>query len=65
VLVLIDLEEHSYEEAATILGLPIGTVRSRLFRARRIIQQVLIAYAQDAGLAHNRGQHAIVDPVPA
>lgn len=65
VLVLIDLEEHSYEEAATILGLPIGTVRSRLFRARRIIQQALIAYGQDAGLAHNRQQDAIVDPVPS
>lgn len=65
VLVLIDLEEHSYEEAATILGLPIGTVRSRLFRARRIIQQALIAYGQDAGLAHHRQQDAIVDPVPS
>ena len=65
VLVLIDLEEHSYEEAATILGLPIGTVRSRLFRARRIIQQTLIAHAQDAGLATNREQGAIADPIPS
>ena len=63
VLVLIDLEEHSYEEAAMILGLPIGTVRSRLFRARRIIQQTLIAYAQDAGLATDRARETMVDPV--
>lgn len=63
VLVLIDLEEHSYEEAATILGLPIGTVRSRLFRARRIIQQALMAYAQDAGLVNTREHSALVDPV--
>jgi RNA polymerase sigma-70 factor, ECF subfamily len=51
VLVLIDLEEHSYEEAAEILEVPIGTVRSRLFRARRMIQEALIAYAEDAGVA--------------
>jgi RNA polymerase sigma-70 factor (ECF subfamily) len=63
VLVLVDLEEHTYEEAAAVLGLPIGTVRSRLFRARRIIQEALIAYAQDAGLVHKRQQPAPVDPV--
>jgi RNA polymerase sigma-70 factor (ECF subfamily) len=53
ILVLIDLEEHSYEEAAAILAVPIGTVRSRLFRARRLIQEALLAFAQDAGLAHH------------
>lgn len=63
VLVLVDLEEHTYEEAAAVLGLPIGTVRSRLFRARRIIQEALIAYAQDAGHVHKRQQRAPVDPV--
>lgn len=54
VLTLVDLEDHSYEEAAAILGLPIGTVRSRLFRARRMIQETLLAHAQDAGLARSR-----------
>lgn len=63
VLVLVDLEERSYEEAAAILGLPIGTVRSRLFRARRIVQEALMAYAEDAGLAHRRQPPAPVDPV--
>lgn len=61
VLVLVDLEEHTYEEAAAVLELPIGTVRSRLFRARRIVQQALIAYAQDAGLVQKRKQSAPVD----
>jgi RNA polymerase sigma-70 factor (ECF subfamily) len=63
VLVLVDLEEHSYEETAAILQLPIGTVRSRLFRARRMIQQALIAYAEDAGLARSRPLRTPADTV--
>lgn len=63
VLVLVDLEDHSYEEAAATLGLPIGTVRSRLFRARRMIQEALLAYAQDAGLARKRPQCTPADTV--
>ena len=51
ILVLVDLEGHSYEEAAAVLDIPIGTVRSRLFRARRMIQESLIAFAEDAGVA--------------
>lgn len=51
VLVLIDLEDLSYDEAAAVLEVPVGTVRSRLFRARRLIQEALIAYAQDAGIS--------------
>jgi RNA polymerase sigma-70 factor (ECF subfamily) len=54
ILVLVDLEDHSYEEAAAILEVPVGTVRSRLFRARRMIQEALIAYAEDAGVARPR-----------
>jgi RNA polymerase sigma-70 factor, ECF subfamily len=48
-VLLVDLEDQSYEAAAQILGVPIGTVRSRLFRGRRILQDKLITYARDAG----------------
>ena len=50
-LVIVDVEDQSYEAAAEILAVPIGTVRSRLFRGRRLMQEQLIAYARDAGLA--------------
>ena len=49
VVLLVDVEGLSYEEAALVLGVAIGTVRSRLFRARRILQEQLLAYARDAG----------------
>jgi RNA polymerase sigma-70 factor, ECF subfamily len=49
-LVLVDVEEQSYEAAAEILGIPIGTVRSRLFRGRRIMQELLLTHARDAGI---------------
>ena len=54
VAVLVDLHDHSYESAAAILGVPLGTVRSRLFRARRILQEQLLAFAQDAGYGVQR-----------
>jgi RNA polymerase sigma-70 factor (ECF subfamily) len=50
VVTLVDIEDQSYAAAAGILGVPVGTVRSRLFRGRRLLQQDLLAYAQDAGL---------------
>ena len=54
VAVLVDLHDHSYEAAAEILSVPIGTVRSRLFRARRMLQEDLLVYAQDAGFGASR-----------
>ena len=50
VILLVDIEGQSYEEAATILEVAIGTIRSRLFRARRILQDFLFEYARDAGI---------------
>src|SRR5436190_1621329 len=41
VLVLIDIGEFSYAEAAQILDIPVGTVMSRLHRGRRILKQQL------------------------
>jgi RNA polymerase sigma-70 factor (ECF subfamily) len=49
-ITLVDLNDQSYEEAARILDVPVGTVRSRLFRARRLMQEALIDHARDAGL---------------
>ena len=49
-VILVDVEDQSYEAAAEILNVPIGTVRSRLFRGRRLLQQMLLTYARDAGI---------------
>ncbi len=49
VVTLVDVRELRYEEAADVLGVPVGTVRSRLYRARRQLQQSLLDYAIDAG----------------
>jgi RNA polymerase sigma-70 factor (ECF subfamily) len=54
VVVLVDVEGQSYEEAAAVLGIAVGTVRSRLFRARRLLQDLLFEYARDAGFASAR-----------
>lgn len=50
-VIIVDVEDQSYESAAEILGVPIGTVRSRLFRGRRLMQEQLLSYAMDAGFA--------------
>ena len=44
VIVLCDLEGLSYEEIAGIVGSPVGTVRSRVFRGRRALQKLLKPY---------------------
>jgi len=49
-IVLVDMEELTYEEAARIMECPIGTVRSRLSRGRRILQLALRDYALERGL---------------
>jgi RNA polymerase sigma-70 factor (ECF subfamily) len=51
VVILVDVEDCTYAEAAESLGVPVGTVRSRLFRGRRLLQQTLIEHARDMGLA--------------
>ena len=49
VFLLCDLEGYSYEETAELVGCPIGTVRSRLHRARHILQEKLFDYAKEKG----------------
>jgi len=55
-LIIVDVEDQSYEAAAEALGVPIGTVRSRLFRGRRLMQEQLRSFAMDAGLIRTMGQ---------
>lgn len=49
VILLVDLEGFSYKEAASILDVPVGTVMSRLYRGRRLLEQALLRYAQRRG----------------
>ncbi|MCZ6451417.1 MAG: sigma-70 family RNA polymerase sigma factor [Deltaproteobacteria bacterium] len=49
-IVLVDIEELSYEEAAKVMECAIGTVRSRISRGRRILQVALRNYALERGL---------------
>jgi len=46
VVLLADLEDFSMGEIAAIMGCPVGTVKSRLFRARGILKQLLRDYVQ-------------------
>lgn len=49
VIILCDLEGFKYEEMAKILDIPIGTVRSRLHRARQLLKEKLGEYAKTMG----------------
>lgn len=49
VVLLADVEGFSYREIAEIMDIPVGTVMSRLYRARRRLQRSLYDFAVDAG----------------
>lgn len=49
IIILSDLEGFKYDEMAKILDVPIGTVRSRLHRARHLIKEKLQNYAKQRG----------------
>lgn len=55
VILLCDIEDFTYEEIAKIIDVPIGTVRSRLFRARNMLKEMLKKYAQSLGFEDVRG----------
>ncbi len=46
-VILADLNDFAYQEIAQMLSIPIGTVRSRLSRGRRLVQKALWAYGDD------------------
>lgn len=48
-VILADLEGFSYQEIADILGIPRGTVMSRLFRGRRAMRKALARYGREHG----------------
>ena len=54
VILLVDVEEFAYKEAADILEIPMGTVMSRLSRGRKILKEQL----KDVALAYGIGQAA-------
>ena len=55
VILLCDIEGFTYEEIASIIDVPIGTVRSRLFRARNMLKEKLKEYAFKLGYRDVRG----------
>jgi RNA polymerase sigma-70 factor (ECF subfamily) len=56
VLLLVDIEEFSYKEASEILKVPIGTVMSRLNRARAQMRSRLASVARSYGIVPDRGR---------
>ena len=48
-VLLVDVEELSYEEAAAVAACPVGTLRSRLFRGRKLLGAMLRDHAREVG----------------
>ena len=55
-VVLSDLEGLSYGEIAEVMGIPVGTVKSRLFRGRRQLQRRLYDFALEMGYISDAGE---------
>jgi RNA polymerase sigma-70 factor (ECF subfamily) len=72
-VLLADIEGFSYREVAEILEIPVGTVMSRLYRGRKLLEEVMLAYAHRRGYlrageqpARRRGGESAADgPPPA
>jgi RNA polymerase sigma-70 factor (ECF subfamily) len=59
VVILADLQEFSYKEIAEILECPVGTVMSRLFRGRKLLQKNLREYAEVQGVFRHDGEPVV------
>lgn len=57
-VMLSDIEGMSYGEIAEVTGVPIGTVKSRIFRGRRILQEQLYTYAVRMGYIEPASPHS-------
>lgn len=55
IIVLVEIEGYTYREVAASLGVPLGTVRSRLNRARSVLQRTLWDCAREAGIVQGTG----------
>jgi RNA polymerase sigma-70 factor (ECF subfamily) len=62
-VILSDLQEFSYKEIADIMDCPVGTVMSRLFRGRRLLQKALHDYAVEHGIIASSPAEAVA-PAP-
>jgi RNA polymerase sigma-70 factor (ECF subfamily) len=49
-LLLVDVEELSYQEVSGVLNIPIGTVKSRVSRGRAILRDALTSFAKARGI---------------
>jgi RNA polymerase sigma-70 factor (ECF subfamily) len=61
-VILADLEDFSYKEIAEIMDCPAGTVMSRLFRGRKILQDLLHDYAVEQGIIPSSKPAEAKDP---
>ncbi len=61
VIILADLEGFAYKEIAEIVGCPIGTVMSRLYRGRRLLRKLLKDYAVEQGIISEERSAEIIE----
>jgi RNA polymerase sigma-70 factor (ECF subfamily) len=59
VVFLSDIEGYTYEEIADFIDCPVGTVRSRLHRARKMLYALLFQYAQENGFLNTKRKRQI------